>query len=192
MGYKENGNVETHKRSNNFQHLWKHLKIQSWYAYRRFDWCSVQHSLLKYFRKPTALYSTPKELATPTNRTELRLTPGLINFFWQLVPSSAQIAAPLSLHLEKDQPASLAPLESNNFRAMETLKTTLISLPILELPYSRGDMMHDRNTWNIEIVYLLLQKQPDDTTKPIEYSYRSLTGAKKLYNISQHECFGMI
>lgn len=132
------------------------------------------------------------ELQSATRLTELRSLLNLCNVFQRLVANVALITASHSQHLKKDYPASFNPLDSNEHNAMETLKKGLISLPILALPYSFGHMTFDTDARNVQTGCGLLQKQPDDKTKPFRKGSRFLTDPGMRYDTIQRECFAIV
>lgn len=94
----------------------------------------------------------------------------------------ARIAAPLNQLLKNDQPIFFTPLDSNELYIMETLKNALISTPILALPYFGGHMTLNTDARNVQTDCVLLQKQPEHTTKPAEYWFCSFTDVEKRYD----------
>lgn len=70
---------------------------------------------------------------------------------------------------------------------MEALKTVFIYPSILALPYSSGHMTSYSDACNVQIGYILQQKQPDDTTKPVGSCSRFLMDAEKRYDTAQRK-----
>lgn len=63
---------------------------------------------------------------------------------------------------------------------------------MLALPYIREYMLLDTDSCSVQIGCILLQKQPDDTTKPIWYRFRSLAHAEKRQDMAQRECLTIV
>lgn len=108
-----------------------------------------------------------------TSLTELRSFLGLCNVFRRFVPNFARLAAPLHQRLKKDQPATFGSLNEEELNSMNSLKNALISPPVLALPNNSGHLTLDTDACNVQVGCVLLQQQPDDTTKPIGYWSRS-------------------
>lgn len=64
---------------------------------------------------------------------------------------------------------------------MNKLNNTLINQPVMALPLSSGHMIFDTDACNGHNGYDLLQKQPDNKTKRIEYWYRFLSDVENQY-----------
>lgn len=123
-----------------------------------------------------------------TNLTDQRSFHGVCNFIRRFVSSFVRIAAPLHKRRKKDYPASFNPLSGNEPHAIETLNTVSISPPLLALPYSGGHMKLDTKACHVQIGCVLIQKQKEDTTKPIERWTRSLTDEIKRYETTPRKC----
>lgn len=117
-------------------------------------------------------------LKPPSSITELRSFLELGNVFQQPGQNFAHIAAPLNQRLKKDWSATYLTLSSKRFDAMETLKSALVAPPVLALPYFKGELTINTDACNIQVCFVLLQKQLNKTIKSICYWCRSLTGTE--------------
>lgn len=115
-----------------------------------------------------------------TSLTKLRFFLGTCNVFKRFVPNFARIASLLNQRLEKkNQPRTPAPLNSEELHVMDTTKSAFIAPPKLAFPYSGGHVTADTDGWNVQIGFILLQKQPDDRTKPLACRPCSLTDTEQ-------------
>lgn len=75
---------------------------------------------------------------------------------------------------------------------MESPLNELIFLPVLKLPISIGPTTLDADTHIAQIDFMLLQKDPKKTFKPVSYWPRSLTVAERKFNAKQNEFFAIV
>jgi hypothetical protein len=102
-------------------------------------------------------------------QTELRSFLGLCNVYRRFVPRFATIAAPLKALLGKGTPTQLSPLTPAQIDAFESLRTKLLSPPILALTRSAGRLWLDTDASDGQLGCCLLQEQPDVSTLPLGY-----------------------
>lgn len=145
-------------------------------------------------RLEIALHTTDaiSGLKTPTNLTELRSFLGLCNVFRRFAPNFTFLAAPLNMKLKINQPATLGPLNEEEVKSMASLMIALIFPSLLALPNRTGHITLDTDACNVQVGCLLLQQQPNETTKPIGYWSRSLTETERKYDTTQHECLEIV
>lgn len=90
--------------------------------------------------------------------------------------------------LGKEQPATF-PLHNNEeFEATDTLVRALVSPLIQALPHSGGRMMLDTNACRVQVGFVLLQKQPDGTTRRIDHWSRPHNETKQHYDTTGRKC----
>lgn len=68
------------------------------------------------------------------------------------------MASSLNQRLERIKPTTFAPFKGEKLQAMNTLKNALISLFVLEFPYSSGHMTFKTDACKVQIGSLLLHK----------------------------------
>lgn len=83
------------------------------------------------------------------------------------MPNDACIAAPLNQKLEKVQPKTFRGLLANKLLAIHELQYRLTLLPILAFLFAGGCYILDANAYNIQVGCVLLEEQPDGTTKQV-------------------------
>lgn len=83
-------------------------------------------------------------------------------------------------------------LNRHKLHVLDTLRNALILPTMLSLTYSGGNLPIDTDACNAQIICVLLQKQPDKTTKIFGYSSPSLTNTEKLYYTMQLECLAIV
>jgi transposase InsO family protein len=133
-----------------------------------------------------------KSAPIPCTQTELRSFLGLCNVYRRFVPRFATIAAPLTALLGKGTPAQLAPLTPAQIYAFESLRTKLLSPPILALPRSEGRIWLDTDASDGQLGCCLLQAQPDGSTLPLGYWSRTLNTAERNYSTTERECLAIV
>lgn len=106
---------------------------------------------------------------------------------WQFVLNFARLAVPLNKKQRKNQPTKFRQLKKEEYSAMNVLEEALASPPILALSNSTGHMKIDTDACNKQVGCVLLQKQEDETTRPIGYWSHSLNDAEKRYDTRPRE-----
>lgn len=110
-----------------------------------------------------------RDLKEPTTVTELGSFLGLCNVFRRFVPNFARISAPLNEKLRKGELTSFETLTEEEQSTMKELQERLITTPVLDLPRTNGNYAVDTEACDRQIGCVLLQEQPDGTTKPVAY-----------------------
>ncbi len=135
-------------------------------------------------RKTEAVDAFP----TPTSTKELRSFLGLCNFYRRFVQGYATVAAPLNSLLKKDTSYSWT---KECQEAFITLKTKLVSAPILAYPDMTKGFILTTDASATAIGYILSQKL-DGIEHPIAYGGRSTRKSEKNYSIADLECLAVL
>ncbi|CAN8076114.1 unnamed protein product [Agarophyton chilense] len=109
------------------------------------------------------------------------------NGYWQ-----SHIAAPLDALLRKRQPATLEKFGPAEHEAFNSLKTKLVTAPILALPKPNVPYSLDTDPSEYQVVCALFQTHPDGQRKPTGYWSRTLNAAEKNYSVSEKECRAVV
>ena len=133
-----------------------------------------------------------KKAKIPTTQTELRSFIGMCNVYRRFVPNFARIAAPLNKRLKKGEPTQLGPLSEEELESYETLKTNLVTAPILALPREGYRFTLDTDACDYQVGCVLLQEQPNGDKHPIGYWSRGLNSAEKNYSTTEKECLAIV
>lgn len=119
------------------------------------------------------------ELQPPRNASKLRLFLSLRNVFRRLVPRFSGVVAPLNQKLCKNQLSIFETLGDVEMFFLNTLHNALISSNVRALPISTGRMTLNANGCDFQEWCVLLQQQPDKTTKQIGCWSISLAPAER-------------
>jgi len=76
--------------------------------------------------------------------------------------------------------------------AFEKLKRRLTEAPILALPRRHGAYMVDTDASAGQVGAVLLQEQPDQSTRPVGYWSRSLSAAERSYSTTERDCLAVV
>lgn len=126
-------------------------------------------------------------LKTLTSFTKSRSFLELCNTFRPFVSNFAQITPLLIQRLKREQLASFLLFNRESLIVIENLKKALTTPPVLALLSSGGDLTLDTGACSVYIRCVLLQKQLEEPTNPIEYWSWSLTKTKLRYDTTQRE-----
>ncbi|CAI7808910.1 unnamed protein product [Closterium sp. NIES-53] len=125
---------------------------------------------------------------TPENVKELQQFLGFANYYNRFVPQYAKIATPLTNLLKKNTPFKW---EDVHQQAMEQLKTTLTSAPVLILPDPEKDYVIEADASGQAVGAVLMQDQ-GKRLQPIAYLSKKLHGAEPNYPIHDKEALAII
>lgn len=78
-------------------------------------------------------------------------------------------------------------LNEKELQSTKLVKSSPISPPVLALPDLTGHLTIDTDACDVQVGCALLRKQPDKTVEQIGYWSRSLTDAKRRYDMTQRE-----
>lgn len=110
------------------------------------------------------------QLEVPTIASGLRSFLRLCNVFRRFIPCSTTIGWPLSKkNFVKHKPKRLERLLKKKLQALETLKEEPISPPVLAVPKNNEHYTFHTEACVRHFGCVLVQKQKDGTTKPIDY-----------------------
>lgn len=116
----------------------------------------------------------------PTNIIKLCSFLGLWIAFRRFVSIFVRIAALLNYKVKNDQLTLLGALLANELKTMHELQNKQVSPSILALSCAVGRYNLDTEASNVHVGCVLLQEQPDGSTKPLGYCSRSLTTDEQL------------
>lgn len=139
-----------------------------------------------------ARMSALKEMGHPQNQTQLRSFLGMCNVYRRFFPGYARIAHPLDKLLKKGQPVLLKPFDEACATAFETLKSSVLSPPILALPKQGLHYSLDTDVSDYQIGEALFKTHPDGFRKPIGFFSRTLAAAERNYSVSEKECLAVV
>jgi hypothetical protein len=130
-----------------------------------------------------------QELAAPANQKELRSFLGLIIYCSKFLPNFATITEPLRQLLRHDASWEWTSRHQVTF---ESLKETLLSTDTLAYfdPNLHTEIITDASPVGLGAV--LMQKQADDTIRPVTYASRALTKVEQRYSQIERECLAII
>lgn len=75
---------------------------------------------------------------------------------------------------------------------MQSLKKSLVSPPVLVLSDSTGHLTPDTDACDVQFGCVLLQEQPGNTAKRIEYRSRSLTNTEHQFDTIPRESLAIV
>lgn len=130
---------------------------------------------------------TIRGLKPPASLTELSYFIEVCNAFRRFLSKLAQIESLLNQRLKKDQPATLLPINIEEFHIRKTLKTAFTSPPVPVHSYVGGHLTLDAKTCNAQTGAVFHLKQPSEPMKPAGYWSRSLTKIQLWYDSMQRE-----
>lgn len=124
----------------------------------------------------------------PSTVTEVRSFLGKTSYYRRFIPNFASIAAPLHKLSEKD---SRFKWTSDCAKAFNTLKTKLMSPPVLTFPDFKCTFILDTDASDTGIGGVLSQVQ-DGVEKVIAYGSRSMTKAERRYGTTKREMLALV
>lgn len=133
-----------------------------------------------------------KEASPPRCKKDLRSFLGMCNVYRRFVKDYASIARPLAAKTSTRLPDHWGELTAEEARSFEELKRRLTSAPILALPHREGAYTLDTDASASQVGAVLLQQQPDGTTRPVGYWSRSLSPAERNYSTTERECLAVV
>ena len=134
-------------------------------------------------------YERVKNLKAPTNPSEVKSVLGLFNFYKKFIKDYSKICAPLFSLLQKDKDFSWTDACDTAF---QTLKTALISAPILAYPNMNRPFVLTCDASRSGLGYILGQVGEDNREHVIAYGGRALRKAEKNYHVSELECLALV
>lgn len=127
-------------------------------------------------------------IPTPTCVREVRTILGMASWYRRFIPDFSTIIAPMTSLLRKSQKFCWT---NECTRALERIKTCLVSAPILTCPdFERSfDVQTDASNYGLGAV--LTQNYPDGD-RAIAYISRSLSKTERLYSTTEKECLAVV
>ena len=129
-----------------------------------------------------------REMAAPTNTTELRRYLGMINQLSKFTPNIAELTKPLRELLSKRNQWTW---NETHQKAFSKLKDEVSTQPVLALYSPKLDTIVSADASSYGIGAVLLQRQLDGSVKPVSYASRSLTPTEQKYAQIEKEALGV-
>jgi len=133
-----------------------------------------------------------KEASPPRCKKDLRSFLGMCNVYRRFVKDYAQVARPLAAMTSSKRPDRWGTFSDEALGAFEELKRRLTEAPILALPRRHGAYTLDTDASAGKVGAVLLQEQPDQSTRPVGYWGRSLNAAERNYSTTERECLAVV
>jgi len=133
-----------------------------------------------------------KEASPPRCKKELRSFLGICNVYRRFVKDYALVARPLAAMTSSKRPDRWGTLSDEALGAFEELKRRLTEAPIFALPRRDRAYTLDTDASTGQVGEVLLQQQPDQSTRSVGYSRRSLNAAERNYSTTERECLAVV
>ncbi|XP_022099984.1 uncharacterized protein LOC110984276 [Acanthaster planci] len=118
------------------------------------------------------------QMSPPTTKEEVKRLMGIVNWLSRFIPHAASTAAPINDLMKDDTEWTWGPAQRTAFRQLKTLLTTA---PTLAYHDPRKPTMVSADASSCGVGGCILQKQTDESWKPVAYCSRSLTRAEQRY-----------
>ena len=135
-----------------------------------------------------------REATRPQTKHQMKSFLGLAGFYRRFIPSFFSIASPLTDLTKKHRPNSIKDWQDKHEKAFQTLKTRLMSSPILRLPVFLDEIPFVLRTdaSDVGVGAVLLQEFEREGRLPIAYTSKKLLPRAKNYSTIEKECLGII
>jgi len=133
-----------------------------------------------------------KEASPLRCKKDLRSFLGMCNVYRRCVKDFAQVARPSAATTSSKRPDRWGTLSDEALGAFEELKRRLTEAPILALPRRQGTYTLDTDASVGQVGAVLLQEEPDQSTRPVGYWSRSLSAAEREYSTTERECLAVV
>ena len=130
-----------------------------------------------------------KDFPVPMNLKQLRQFLGLTSHYRRFVPNYAKIAFPLHALTRK---GALFQWTANCEVAFETLKTRLVTAPLLCYPDFDKDFVLETDASKQGLGAILSQYQVDHKLHPVAYASRSISSTEANYAITDLETLAVV
>ncbi|QRW26231.1 Retrotransposable element Tf2 protein [Rhizoctonia solani] len=127
--------------------------------------------------------------STPKNVKNIQEFLGFVNFYRQFIPNFGNMARPLYNLLKKDSTWKWEQAEQQSF---DGLKKCLTSAPLLLQPNTTKQFYVECNASDYATGAILSQRNPEGKLAPVAYLSKSLSPAKKNYDIFNKELLAVI
>lgn len=131
-----------------------------------------------------------KILTALRNISELKLFLSFCNVLERFVSNFPGVASLFDNYLRKGQPLNWK-LNEIDIDAIKNLQEKLILPPVLALPFTGELVRLATGACGVYVGCIVMQEQPDRTTKPIGYQSSSVTSAKRTYDTRQLKCLSI-
>jgi len=133
-----------------------------------------------------------KYASPPRCKKDLRSFLGMCNIYRRFVRDYAEVARPLAAMTSSKRPDRWGTLSDEALGAFEELKRRLTEAPIVALPRRQGTYTLDTDANAGQVGAVLLQEQPDQSTRPVGCWSRSLNAAERNYSTMERECLVVV
>jgi len=133
-----------------------------------------------------------KEASPPRCKKVLRSVLVMCNVYRRFVMDYAQVARPLAAMTSSKRPDRWGTLSDEALGAFEEFKRRLTEAPILALPRRQETYTLDTDASAGQVGAVLLQEQPDQSTRPLCYWSQSLNSAELNYITTKRECLAAV
>ena len=130
------------------------------------------------------------EAARPVDKTKVRSFLGLTGFYQNYIANYSDIAAPLTDLTKKSQPTKVN-WSTREEQAFQTLKTKLLSKPILKMPCVDKEFILRCDASGYGVGAVILQEH-DGTLHPVSYASRKLSEREVKWPISSKEALSIV
>ncbi len=131
-----------------------------------------------------------KEYPLPKTKTDVRSFLGLAGYYRKYIPGFAEISRHLTA-LTKKSAAVNVTLDSESLAAFETLKSALISAPVLRSPMV-DKQFYIQTDASGHAIAAILSQQFEDGEHPISYASRQLSAPERNYSTIERELLAII
>jgi hypothetical protein len=130
-----------------------------------------------------------KEFKTPSNLTDVRSFMGIVNYYHRFIQNLGMVAEPLYRLMKKNVPFQWT-TECEN--AFQTIKTMLISSPILRFPDFTKEFILQCDASDVGIGTVLSQIDDEGMEYAVSFGSRSLSKEERNYSVSEKECLAVL
>lgn len=127
-------------------------------------------------------------IPTPKNVTEVRRVVGLASWYRRFIPSFSTIVSPLTKLTQKNQPFIW---DEGCERALNTIKQTLVSAPILACPDFNLPFYVETDASDYGLGAVLTQRHPDGE-RVVCYLSRALSKQEKRFSTTEKETLAIL
>ena len=148
--------------------------------------CVGNGKLMMSEEKVKAIVEAPR----PETKKQVKSFLGMIGFYRKFVPNFAEIALPLTELTKKGSP-NRVPWEDVHQRSFESLKSYMVSSPILRLPELQKVFILRTDASNTGIGAVLLQES-NGVVFPVAYASKKLLPRETRYSVIERECLALV
>ncbi|GFS82284.1 retrovirus-related Pol polyprotein from transposon 297 [Nephila pilipes] len=131
-----------------------------------------------------------RNLASPTNKKELRSVLGFCNYYREYIPKYSELVYPLT-ELTKKRVSDKIPWTDKHEEVFKKLKGTLADAPSLYTPVMNRPYIIHSDASSVGIAACLSQKL-DEKTYSISYASQKLTKAQQAWPTIEREAFAIV